>query len=190
MGEDILNSYFFVNMSFGESIEQIAVDGKFFKAAEGSNTIRIVSSDVPVWKAFGPDGSCKVFVTQKAAMEFNKTEPNEAYQAKGKGSVYIINRKNGMIQIAEFGTMILKAIKALSVTPTYEFNDVPPYDMIINKKVEGGKTSYTVVAARSNTELTKEEKDQVSALEPLLHVWMKEAVDADKVANNLAAPSA
>jgi hypothetical protein len=57
----------------------------------------------------------------------------------------------------------------------------PPYDITLTKTGEKMETEYTVLAARNNTALTKEELLAISEMPDLFEELMKSAEDAEQV---------
>lgn len=156
----------------------------YFKWKDGVNIVRIVSEITLIWKAHLKDKSVKKFMLEANAERYNATATSEEEYAKPRGLFYVINRETNDIQIMEVGTMILKRIADLAVKPTYEFDDLPPYDLIITKTGSKLATRYEVDPARTNTPLTEEEKRVIATLEDLTQMNAKDAVDGTQVRTN------
>ena len=148
-------------------------NSKWWKAKDGANKVRIVSDVFPFWKAFDRENkSSRQYVTENGA----KADK----EAKRRFAVYILNRDEGSaLQVAEFGPTVMKQIYDLSINPDYKFEGLPPYDHTITRTGAGMDTEYSVVAARSNTELTAEEQALVAAAEPLYKGFVENAEDGD-----------
>lgn len=125
---------------------------------EGDNWIRIVTPFEPFRNHFdertnrgtvcvGSDNDCSAC--------------NAGIQASVKCLGWVIDRNDEKIKLLRMPYSAYKAIGELQLTKDYEFDDLPPYDVnlkkIITKTAGGEKTSYQVVAARKNTDLTEEE---------------------------------
>jgi hypothetical protein len=63
------------------------------------------------------------------------------------------------------------------VSEQYRFDNLPPYDVTINKKGSGLETEYKVLPDRTDTPLTEKEMALIMALEPLEKVVGKDAED-------------
>lgn len=157
-------------MKFKEYTDSGSSNGMYFTFEEGENCVRIVSDPVTIYKAFADDKSCTVYLTKAEALKNPK--------AKERNLFWVIDRKTGKMQIADVGRMIMNQIVTLSTTGDSKFDDLPPYDMFISKKGSGMDTEYTVIAARTNTELTTDEVEKIKGLEKLVDHVMKDAVDA------------
>lgn len=153
-------------------------DGSFFKAKQGPNRIRIVSEPIEVYTIYSKgSNSFRKFLTEKAALEAKATlAPDERFSKKY--SMYIINRDNSQVQIAEFGPSIMKELVTLASSDDYGFEDVPPYDVTITKTGEQMETEYAVLPARANSELTKEELLMIGEKPDLMDELLKSAEDA------------
>lgn len=115
--------------------------GDYFKLAEGDNRVRLMSVCLP---------------------------HKSAYNGKPtfKWLCYVIDRRDGKIKTFFMPHTIYKSIEALQANPDYEFDEVPmPYDMTIHAK--GAKTKdveYSIIPARKETPLTKEELAELASL--------------------------
>lgn len=155
--------------------------GKYLKLKDGANRVRIVSEAIKIWKAFDKENKkASIFMSDLAATEFNKTVSDPAQKAKKRAMMWVLNRENAQLQIAEFGATITNAIIDLSVSEDYAFSDLPPFDITITKKGAGMDTEYSVLP-RPASELTKEEQDRVLLLEDLTEMFKKEAIDAGEL---------
>ncbi len=158
----------------------------FLTLEAGDNRIRVVSDYEALAKHWGGGkllGTC--YGKDKGCPTCNlppKIDEKSGKEVSNKPQVkflmHVIDRKDGTLKIAELGWTIVQAMKELSETEDYAFVGMPPYDMIIKKTVQGtGKnpsdTSYTVIAARQNTDLTDEEKAKVAELQPITDIVEK-----------------
>lgn len=111
--------------------------GLFYKLEEGENKLRIVS-------------------------EFVSREKNFRGKKSLKWCCWIIDRRDGQVRFAEFSKSIINGMSALSMSAEYGFQGLPPYDFIVTRTGKDMETRYSVSAARTNTELTEQEKLAVS----------------------------
>ncbi len=157
-------------------------EGSFFKPKTGANRVRIVTEPIPVYGIYSNNtNSFRKFLTEKAAL-VAKTQLSPDERFSKKYAMYIINRDAaGAIQIAEFGPSIMKEIVNLASSDDYGFDEIPPYDITLTKTGEKMETEYTVLAARNNTALTKEELLAISEMPDLFEELMKSAEDAEQV---------
>jgi len=145
-------------MKFSEISEAVAsTDGKYLKLKEGENPVRIVSEPIQVWKVYA--GKDTRTITDPAA-----EKPKDA---KMVFAMYVIDRKDGQVKIAEFGRTIMKQIADLRSSKEYAFEELPPYDMTIQKGGSGMETVYKVYPARMNSQISPEESAKFLSMPPL-----------------------
>jgi len=142
------------------SFKDISFDtgsGVYYKLADGLNRLRIVSEPVDVWTSFNrEEKTAKKYLS----WDFAQNDPD----AKHRWAMWVIDRNDGKIKLAEFGALICKQIQGLANDPDYSFDIVPAYDIKITRSGSGLETEY-VVAPSPATELTEDEKIRISALE-------------------------
>lgn len=139
-------------MKFSEVAAAVASNGgKFLKIQEGANVVRIVSEPIQLWK---------VYAGKDTQAILNKNAPKPA-EAKMLFAMYVIDRSNGEVKIAEFGRLTMKQIIDFSKSPDYGFEELPPYDITVFKEGKGTETTYKVIPARMNSQLTAEETAKV-----------------------------
>lgn len=143
---------------------------KYYKLKTGSNKFRIVSEAIPVWTAF--DRANK---TARKYLEASQAQGDK--EARMRYAMYVIDRTDGNIKVAEFGTSIVNQIQELACSDQYGFDDLPNYDMTIIRKGEGLETEYALIADRQDTPLSALESTQVVALESLKD-FMKRDIEA------------
>ena len=159
-------------MKIKDIATELNSDSAYLKLQDGTNKVRMVSELLPVWKAFDQESkTAKVYLTKEGA----KTNKD----ARKRFACYVINRANQQVQIAEFGPKIVEQITNLSCMDSYVFEDLPPYDFIIQKTGSGMETSYLVTGARENTVLSEIEMAAVMSKEELWKVLAKDAEDGD-----------
>lgn len=158
-----------------KDLDVSAGGGEYLKLEVGATKVRVVSLPVKFWEHFD---SKQRFLTEAGAA----TNP----KAKPRYCMWAIERKaDGKDRIVPWfcGVGIVKDIKALSINTEYAFDDLPPYDIIVNRVgTTAEDTRYTLTPARQNTELTAEEKASVEALQPILMFLRDGAVDASEIA--------
>lgn len=137
--------------------------GDYLKLEDGANKIRIVTP---------PTVAGKHWIGNKAVWCVGKDSGCAGCQAEDPKARYLFNvidRKDGKIKLAEFGWSIVDAIIGFQESEDYGFKaeDLPPYDLTINKTGKGLETEYTVLPARQNTLLTPAEQSEVAALKPI-----------------------
>jgi hypothetical protein len=157
--------------------------GGFYTVEEGDNRIRLISGYEVTAKhwankkmlglCIGKDKGCTICNLPEEIDP--ETQKPKSRKPDVKFLMYVIDRKDGKIKVAEFGWSIVNAMKTLSLNEEYGFTGLPPYDMVITKTVKnGGKnisdTSYQVLPARANTELTEDEKGEIAGLTPIEEV--------------------
>jgi hypothetical protein len=157
-------------MKFSQYTESSSNSDLYFKFIEGENHIRIVSDPLTIYKAFADDKSCTVYLTPDEARKNPKSKERFLF--------WVIDRKTNKMQIAEVGPQIMQQISVLSKTGDSKFDDLPPYDMFVKREGAGIETEYSVLASRTNTEITPDEVEKIKGLEKLIDHVMKDAVDA------------
>jgi len=151
--------------------------GGWYEAQEGENRIRVVSG-FEVLAKYWANGKMLGIASSKVPPPMT-TDKETGEPVPMKPSVkflmYVIDRKDGKVKVAEFGWSIVDAMRKLSQNEEYGFEGLPPYDMILTKTVKnGGKnisdTSYQVLPARANSTLTDEEMGEIAGLTPIEEV--------------------
>lgn len=164
---------------------ELANESNYFKLQSGENKLRIVSAPVKVWTAFdkeSTDKKARKFLTEEAAMAYNSKMTDTKKQAKAKYAVWVIDRATDEIVMAEFGTMIMQAIKALALDSNYGFDGyLPPYDLKITRTGEEMNTRYTVLPLPASP-LTEDEQKRIEAVGDLTQALREEVEDKSAVA--------
>lgn len=84
---------------------------------------------------------------------------------------YVIDLNDKKQKMLEVGTSIVTQLKRYSLSDEYAFDsEVMPYYINIQRKGSGLDTEYTVIPARTNTELSEEEKKLIAERKPLSEV--------------------
>lgn len=90
--------------------------------------------------------------------------------------IWVIDRKDQQVKILRYGSKIQGQISQLAKSSDYSFDELPGYDMTIKREGQGLGTTYTVLADRKDSELTKEENELIQeTIKPL-----EEIIDAMK----------
>ena len=129
--------------------QHVQSGGDFMKLQQGENKVRLVS-------------------------EFEQFQ--DSYQGKPtqRFMCYVIDRKDGKVKPMTVGASIFSRVGELSLSTEYGFTtNLPPYDVIIGKTGQDLATEYTVHPARTNTDLTEEEKAEVAKLKPVTEIIQK-----------------
>ena len=132
-------------MKFSQYTEFKTEGGGFLNLKQGENKVRVVS-------------------------EFEHFLSDYQGRKNDRFMGYVIDRTDGQIKLLTIGKMIFGELGEYSTSAEFGFTDVPPYDVVIKKTGEGKETDYKVIPARQNTELTAEEKKQVSELKSVSEV--------------------
>lgn len=106
-----------------------------------------------------------------------------AHPSKYKGTpnfkwlCYALDREDGRIKVWFMPHTVFKAVKALSVSEDYAFDEVPmPFDITINADGAGTKeVKYSVMPARANKPLSPTEEAALAEKKPIEEV--KTALD-------------
>lgn len=131
--------------------------GDIFKFKEGDNKFRVLSAGKPIathrisqkeyHTCYGQDEGCPYH-------EEDNANPSVKFV------MWIIDRADGKVKLAFMPHTIVKALRDLQNNPDYQFDAVPmPYDITVKATKAGTKeVEYSVVPARTNSELTVDEQ--------------------------------
>ncbi|OQC50028.1 MAG: hypothetical protein BWX56_01409 [Euryarchaeota archaeon ADurb.Bin023] len=133
----------------------------YFKLKEGENKIRIVSEILDYGSHFVKEEKKSHICLGAEECKYCKAgdRPRTRYMT------WVIDRSTGELKLFDFGHSIFKQIHAIARNDDYRFETIPPYDMTIVKKGSGLDTVYSVLAARNDTPITKEEQEKIDDLE-------------------------
>lgn len=132
--------------------------GGYLKLKQGENKIRIVSEA----EVFG-----KHFKNKKSTICLGKEICDlciEGDKPKPSWLMWVIDRADGEIKMLEAGYQIISQVQKMAQSSEYGFEGLPSYDIIIQKEGEGLDTEYIATPARKDSDLTEEEKEDISAL--------------------------
>ena len=135
-----------------ELAKKYNLNNKYFAPIEGNNVIRLVSEFVDFGSHYNP-------VTKKSSICIGKTKGCLGCKAGLNLSVkflgYVIDRADGKIKTYKMPYAVSGAIDKLSQSAEYQFDGLPPYDIIINRVGKEKDTKYAIMASRKDTELTE-----------------------------------
>lgn len=147
---------------------------EWLNLVDGDNKIRIVSKFVDYGSHYDPSTKKSLICIGKEnceccqrrdALMVDGVDPKDkeitALKVRVQYLGFVIDRKDGKIKLLRIGHIIFKQIGELAENEEYAFEELPDYDITIRKTGQGLETKYSVVAARQNTELTKEELKQI-----------------------------
>lgn len=121
--------------------------GDYYKYKEGDNRLRLMSPCLP---------------------------HNGDYKGKPnfKWLCYVLDRRDGKVKVHFMPHKVYKAIEALQLNPDYAFEEVPmSYDITIAAKGAGTKeVEYSVIPARKEIPLTRDERDAFEEMKSLEEV--------------------
>jgi hypothetical protein len=148
--------------------------GLFYRTKDGDNRIRLVSEAIPTFSIFDEDNQKSFRFMDKANADkkcaemrlSTKGNPSDV-KVTSKHALYLIDRESKgedggpVIQMAEFGPSIMNEVKNLANGVDSAFEELPEYDMVINRTGAKKDTRYSLRAARSNSALTETEKTAI-----------------------------
>ena len=137
--------------------------GDWMRLEVGDNVIRIVS-EFEDYGSHWDQGQSRYFTcTGKETCPYCKmTDKNgNALKPTVKYLGWVIDRKDKQVKLLTIGHSIFKDIGKLAQNKEYKFGDLPGYDITIVRTGQGKETRYSIIAARSDTELTEEEKAEI-----------------------------
>jgi len=142
--------------NFDKTMNKYGSNSDWLILKEGANKVRLMSN-------FADYGDHFIKEENKSYICIGK-ENGCVYCEKGlKPKVqflgWAIDRSDGQLKLFRFGYTIAKQLASYKDSEEYGFEDLPPYDIVVNKEGQGLETNYVVMPARTNTEITMEEKD-------------------------------
>ena len=160
----------------------------YFKPPVGSSTIRILSSYEILayhWDSSyrnGPgkrNGRSILCVGKEKGCPFHGDNvPDEIKKTRIAYIAWIIDRQTASISLAELPYSVMKKISDMSKLSDYSFEGfLMPYDITITREEVGSgnqkKTSYDVIASRSNTPISDAFLDEFNLKEDISDVAEK-----------------
>jgi hypothetical protein len=174
--------------NFDEALESAAAQfgssSNFFKLEEGNeNIVRVLTEGATYANQFmGQGKGYRVLYGKEKGDPLRQPDDADAKKQgriivpvddKGKSQrptivtvVYILDRKDGRIKIAEFPYSVAKGIGALQQNPDYKFTELPmPYDLRITYKKEAAPAEkYRVEVKPGSLDLTEAELAELDRL--------------------------
>ena len=129
-------------------------EGNYMKFEEGENKVRLVSDCQDFGNHFDTQLKRSFICTGKETCAYCQ----KGEKSKARFYVWVIDRRDNVVKLAEFGYMIFEEIKKLAASDDYGFDKVPAYDIDINRKGKGLDTKYSVLAARKDSPLANIEE--------------------------------
>lgn len=134
-------------------------DDSFYRIEEGnSNLVRIMTPAEVIIYYFQGKG-----VKPVVAYGYENGDPRkqgtDEFKPSARFMMYVIDRSDGKIKLAEFPYTVQKAIGELQKNPDYSFDEVPmPYDIRISyNKSESPANMYRVTASPKQVPVTADE---------------------------------
>lgn len=152
----------------------------YLKLKEGTTRVRVISEPTLMWVSFGKDATGKNTAKKYLDEAIARTDP----KAKKKFALWVIDREDGKVKLAEFGASIIIQLQTLANDADYGFDSLPPYDVKITRVGGGMETKYTVMNSPP-TELSGEEKAKTIDLEPVDKFLMRQPGIVLKANNDL-----
>lgn len=152
--------------------------GFWGKLEEGDNKLRLVSDYKYIgyhWQGMGVqsvvclnrkpgDDLCPLCREKKTIN--GKQYPNTPNAKFVVNCIDLSDKDNLAIRHYEFPYAVIDAINGYALDPDYKFEDLPEWDMIVNKETKGEKkVDYKVRVARQNRPLSKEELELIEGFE-------------------------
>src|SRR3990167_9694116 len=134
----------------------ISSKGEYFQFAEGDNKIRVLSPGVPMGQHFlGNKKRPAICFGEDEGCPFHK---DDSTSTRPKWVMWVFDYADNKIKLARMPYTIIQTVARLQKSSEYAFDSLPmPYDITIVAKNAGSKeVNYSVVPARSNTEISKE----------------------------------
>lgn len=128
--------------------------GDYFRLEDGENKVRLLTEPLHYMTVFLGQGITPLAVRTHKEVPEGK-EPTHRYLC------YVLSRASDSIQLAEFPPSVVKQIAQLQKSSEYGFDDLPPYDLLINREGQGMETRYTVQAGRNEAEVPQSVLDEL-----------------------------
>lgn len=173
------------NLEETEKKYNIGGDDKY-KFEEGENRIRVLSPGEPTASHFQNKKFLGTCYGVEKGCPFHIGQYKDTL-SRVKFLMYIIDRKDNQIKLANMPYIIIKAIGALQENQDYAFDEIPmPYDITINAKGAGKiEVEYTVIPSPKLIPLTQEEQNELLKLKSVKEIVermkekQKEKIDND-----------
>jgi len=130
----------------------------FWKPEKGENRVRILTG----YEAYGTHFIKKdnrsytcIGAEKNCPHCLNNDKPKVLFL------MWVLNRADDTIKLAQIGYSIVRSIGELSKSDDWKFDEIPEYDIVINRTGEGLKTEYSVIPTPDKTPLTEEQKGEV-----------------------------
>jgi len=151
--------------SYKEESQKHGMGGGFYQLQPGENKVRILTSPEPSLSHFLGQGT-------KPARCIGQNCPYCAKEIKvsHKIMLYILDRKDGQVKLAEFPWSIFKSLGEMASSSEYGFKDLPPYDVVISKTGEGMETRYTLLAGRNEEPVSQDVLEKLASLKPIVEI--------------------
>lgn len=137
------------------------VKGEFYRLQDGENKIRIISE--PRVRRTHWTGEGRV-TCDGGRCGYCSSGDEDVSRVRVKFLVYIIDRKDGKVKLAEFGPTVMKQIREYQKEGEYAYEGVAPYDITIKREGLKLDTKYVVIPARQNTPLSDAERMEVERI--------------------------
>lgn len=131
--------------------------GAWLTLQEGDNKIRIVSEFQAYGNHFDPSTNKSAICIGKEECQYCKQGLKPNVQFLG----YVIDRNDNKVKLLRIGYQIFQQLGEFGESEDYAFDVFPDYDITIKRTGEKLATKYTVIPARKNSKLTKEEKEMI-----------------------------
>lgn len=133
--------------NYKDNAKKLGIGGDYFKLDSGENKFRILTEPEPTASHYIAQGTKPAQCTQ---------DPTCEYCAKGikvsyKVILYVLDRKDNQVKLAELPWSIYKAIGELANSSEYGFKSLPPYDLIVIRSGEGKEVRYQTTPGRDET---------------------------------------
>jgi len=156
-------------LEFSESNNQ------WLKLEKGDNRIRIVSEALP-FAQYWVENKSYICLGENCGLCDTGAKKSKQF------FLYVIDRKDKELKIAQVGVGIMKELKGLAISEDWAFESVPDFDITIRKEGEGfGSVKYFVIP-NAKKDLSEEDKALLEGrdLDTELEVVLKEKTEYSK----------
>lgn len=96
----------------------------------------------------------------------NNIPPQIAKNVSKRFLTIVIDRSDGKVKYCELPMIVMRDLINFSIDPDYAFDVIPGYDVRITKDDSGEFVKYSVLPAKSETPITKEEQAIIDQMTP------------------------
>lgn len=151
--------------NYSTHAKELGIGGNgYYKLEEGENKVRIVSHAEPSISHFVNKQA--IYCPQTEDCAYCKENVKKTYRVL----VYVVDRKDEEVKLAELPWSVFKAIGELANSSDYGFEGLPPFDLVIKRTGEGLETRYSLLPGRNDKPISQEQESALKSKKPLTEI--------------------